>query len=192
MQMTTYIPHFLSVVVVVGMMYSFLSPRTGLVNHALTAVGIDPIFFMSESSWFRALYIGSGVWQNTGWSSIIYIAAIAGIDPTLYEAAIVDGASKIKRIIHITIPCILPTAIILLIMQCGGIMNIGFEKVFLMQNNLNLETAEVISTYVYKAGMIDAQFSFASAVGLFNSVINCALLFGVNWVSRRVSDTSLF
>ena len=192
MQMTTYIPHFLSVVVVVGMMYSFLSPRTGLVNHALTAVGIDPIFFMSESSWFRALYIGSGVWQNTGWSSIIYIAAIAGIDPTLYEAAIVDGASKIKRIRHITIPCILPTAIILLIMQCGGIMNIGFEKVFLMQNNLNLETAEVISTYVYKAGMIDAQFSFASAVGLFNSVINCALLFGVNWVSRRVSDTSLF
>lgn len=192
MQMTTYIPHFLSVVVVVGMLYTFLSPRTGVVNHALSAFGAEKVFFMAEPGWFQSLYVWSGVWQTTGWSSIIYIAAIAGIDPALYEAAIVDGASKLKRIWHITIPSIMPTAIILLIMQCGRVMNIGFEKVFLMQNNMNLEASEVISTYVYKAGMIDAQFSFASAVGLFNSVINCLLLFAVNWISKKTGDTSLF
>lgn len=192
MQMVTYAPHFLSVVVLVGMMTTMLSPRTGVINHILNAFGFESIFFMAEAGWFKSLYVWSGAWQNTGWSSIIYMAAIAGIDPSLYEAAIVDGATRMKRIIHITIPGILPTAIILLIMQCGRIMNIGFEKVYLMQNNMNIEASQIISTYVYEAGMINAQTSFASAVGLFNSVINCALLFLVNAIAKKTSETSLF
>lgn len=192
MQMVTYAPHFLSVVVVVGMMTNMLSPRTGIVNHMLSSLGVEPIFFMSEPGWFRHLYVWSGVWQSTGWSSIIYIAAIAGIDASLYEAAIVDGASRLKRIWHITLPGLLPTAIILLIMQCGSIMSIGFEKVYLMQNDMNLSTSQIISTYVYEAGLVDAQFSFAAAIDLFNSVINCVLLVIVNTISKKASETSLF
>ena len=190
MQMVTYAPHFLSVVV--GMMTNMLSPRTGIVNHMLSSLGVEPIFFMSEPGWFRHLYVWSGVWQSTGWSSIIYIAAIAGIDASLYEAAIVDGASRLKRIWHITLPGLLPTAIILLIMQCGSIMSIGFEKVYLMQNDMNLSTSQIISTYVYEAGLVDAQFSFAAAIDLFNSVINCVLLVIVNTISKKASETSLF
>ncbi|MCL2832161.1 MAG: ABC transporter permease subunit [Treponema sp.] len=192
MQMLTYAPHFLSVVVLVGMMTTMLSPRTGIVNFALRAVGFDNVFFMAEPAWFKTLYVFSGVWQNCGWSSIIYIAAIAGIDPNLFEAAIVDGASTFKRIIHVTIPSIMPTIIILLILQCGQIMSVGFEKVFLMQNNINMPASDVISTYVYRAGMINAQISFASAVGLFNSVINCALLVIVNQIAKKKGETSLF
>ncbi len=192
MQMVTYAPHFISVVVIVGMLQTMLSPNYGLVNHFLNAIGLEDVFFMAEPAWFKSLYVWSGVWQTTGWSSIIYIAAIAGIDPSLYEAAIVDGASRIKRIIHITIPGILPTAIILLIMQCGRIMSIGFEKVYLMQNDMNISSSQIISTYVYEAGMINAQISFASAVGLFNSVINCILLVIVNQVAKKTSETSLF
>ncbi|MCI9552406.1 MAG: sugar ABC transporter permease [Acutalibacter sp.] len=192
MQMVTYAPHFLSVVVVVGMMTNMLSPRTGIVNHMLSSLGVEPIFFMSEPGWFRHLYVWSGVWQSTGWSSIIYIAAIAGIDSSLYEAAIVDGASRLKRIWHITLPGLLPTAIILLIMQCGSIMSIGFEKVYLMQNDMNLSTSQIISTYVYEAGLVEAQFSFAAAIDLFNSVINCVLLVIVNTISKKASETSLF
>ena len=192
MQMVTYAPHFLSVVVVVGMMFNMLSPRTGIVNHLLQSFGMEPIFFMSEPGWFRHLFVWSGLWQNMGWSSIIYIAAIAGIDSSLYEAAIVDGASRLRRIWHITIPGLMPTATILLIMQCGSIMSIGFEKVYLMQNDMNLETSQIISTYVYEAGMINSQFSFAASVDLFNSVINCALLIIVNTFAKKVGETSLF
>lgn len=192
MQMITYAPHFLSVVVVVGLLTSMLSPRTGIINHLLKQLNIGSTYFMAEPAWFKSLYVWSGVWQSTGWGSIIYIAAIAGISPSLYEAAIVDGASKLQRIWHITLPSILPTAIILLIMQSGRIMNIGFQKVYLMQNDLNLASSEVISTFVYKSGLINAQFSFASAVDLFNSVINCILLFIVNKISKNVSETSLF
>ena len=192
MQMLTYAPHFLSVVVVVGMMSTMLSPRTGIGNYALRAAGLESIFFMAEPHWFKTLYVFSGVWQNCGWSSIIYIAAIAGIDPSLFEAAIVDGASTFKRIINVTIPSIMPTIIILLILQCGQIMSVGFEKVFLMQNTINMPASDVISTYVYRAGLIDAQISFASAVGLFNSVINCALLVIVNTIAKKNGETSLF
>jgi putative aldouronate transport system permease protein len=192
MQMLTYAPHFLSVVVVVGMMTTMLSPSTGIVNHALRAAGLKGVFFFAEPLWFKTLYVFSGLWQNCGWSSIIYIAAIAGIDPALYEAAIVDGASTFRRILHVTIPGIMPTIIILLILQSGQIMSVGFEKVFLMQNNLNMPASDVISTYVYRAGLINAQISFASAVGLFNSVINCALLVIVNTFARKNGETSLF
>lgn len=193
MQMLTYAPHFLSVVVVVGMLNTMLAPTTGIVNHALQAMGGERVFFMAESFWFKPLYVFSGIWQSMGWSSIIYIASIAGIDPALYEAAVVDGASRLRRVVHVTLPGILPTVIILLILQCGRIMNIGFEKVYLMQNALNLDSSEVISTYVYKSGMLSAQFSFASAVGLFNSVVNFAMLLLVNGISRTLGDrTSLF
>ena len=192
MQMLTYAPHFLSVVVIVGMMTTMLSPRTGIVNFALRAAGFESIFFMAEPTWFKTLYVFSGIWQNCGWSSIIYIAAIAGIDPNLFEAAIVDGASTFRRIIHITIPSIMPTIVILLILQCGQIMSVGFEKVFLMQNNINMPASDVISTYVYRAGLLNAQISFASAVGLFNSVINCTLLVIVNQIARKKGETSLF
>ena len=192
MQMITYAPHFLSVVVVVGMMTTMLSPRTGVLNHGLRALGFEPIFFMAEPGWFKTLYVLSDVWQHCGWSSIIYIASIAGIDPNLYEAAIVDGASTFKRIIHITLPSILPTITILLILQCGRIMSIGFEKVYLMQNNINMPASDVISTYVYRAGLLNAQISFASAVGLFNSIINCTLLVIVNQFAKKKGETSLF
>ena len=192
MQMITYAPHFLSVVVIVGIMTTMLSPRTGIVNHMLNQLNIESVYFMAEPVWFKSLYVWSGIWQTTGWGSIIYIAAIAGISPSLYEAAVVDGASKLQQIRHITIPSIMPTAIILLIMQSGRIMNIGFQKVYLMQNDLNLASSEMISTFVYKAGLINSQFSFASAIDLFNSVINCILLFSVNYISKKVRQTSLF
>ncbi|TDF97208.1 ABC transporter permease [Paenibacillus piri] len=192
LQTVTYAPHFLSTVVMVGLILVFLSPRNGMVNLAISALGGEPVYFMTEAGWFKTVYVFSDVWQNVGWASIIYLAALAGIDPQLYEAAVMDGASKFKRIIHITIPCLMPTAIILLILNFGHVMSVGFEKVFLMQNNLNIEASEVISTYVYKNGLVGSQYSFSSAIGLFNSVINFTLLIVVNSISRRISQTSLW
>jgi putative aldouronate transport system permease protein len=191
-QTVTYAPHFLSAVVLVGIMMAFLSPSNGIVNHFIVFLGGEPIAFFSEPNWFKSLYVLSDVWQNAGWASIIYMAALAGIDPQLYEAAVVDGASKFRKIIHITIPCLMPTAIILLILNVGHVMSVGFEKVFLMQNNLNRETSEVISTYVYTQGLLGAQYSFSAAVGLFNSVVNFCLLIAVNHLSKRASQTSLW
>ena len=191
-QMVTYAPHFLSTVVMVGMMVAFLSPTSGNINSLIKLCGGKPIFFMAESGWFKPLYVFSTIWQNAGWRSIIYIAALANIDPQLYEAAEVDGASKLQKIRYVTLPGVLPTAIIMLIMETGRMMNIGFEKAFLMQNPVNLEASEIISTYVYKVGLLNAQFSFATAVGLFNAAVNICLLLMVNWIARRVSETSLW
>lgn len=191
-QTLTYAPHFLSTVVLVGMITAFLSPRNGIINEVIKAFGGTPIFFMIEPKWFKTIYVFSGIWQNIGWGSIVYMAALAGIDTQLYEAAIVDGASKLKRLWHITIPCIIPTAIILLIMDVGHMMNVGFEKVFLMQNSLNMKASDVISTYVYRTGLQGSEFSFSSAVGLFNSVVNFILLIAVNKVSKKFSETSLW
>jgi len=191
-QTVTYAPHFISTVVLVGMIMIFLSPRNGLVNTFIKGVGFEPIFFMGEPGWFKSLYVWSGVWQNAGWGSIIYIATLAGVNPELYEAAIVDGASKFQRILFIDIPSIIPTATILLILNLGRIMSVGFEKVFLMQNDLNLESSEIIATYVYKTGLLGAQFSFSSAVGLFNNLINFLLLVFVNRMARKYSSTSLW
>lgn len=191
-QTVTYAPHFLSTVVLVGMMMSILSPRNGVVNQVIQMFGMKPIYFMAEPEWFKSVYVWSGVWQNAGWNSVIYMAALAGIDPGLYEAAIVDGANKRQRIWHINVPGILPTAITLLILNTGKIMALGFEKVFLMQNGLNLISSEVISTYVYKSGLVGADYSFSTAVGLFNSIINFILLISVNKISRKVTETSLW
>lgn len=191
-QTVTYAPHFLSTVVLVGMLTAMLSPKSGVVNPLLSTMNIEPVYFLAEEKWFKSIYVWSGIWQNTGWGSIIYMAALAGIDPQLHEAAIVDGATKLQRIWNITIPGILPTAITLLILNTGKIMTIGFEKIFLMQNSLNLAASEVISTYVYKSGLLGAQYSYSTAVDLFNSVINLLLLMTVNYISRKVSETSLW
>jgi len=191
-QNLTYAPHFISTVVMAGMIVSFLSPSNGIVNEIIVALGGDPISFMTKSNMFKSIYVWSGVWQGAGWGSIIYLATLAGIDQQLHEAAIVDGATRLQRIRYINIPGILPTVIIMLIMDSGKIMSVGFEKVFLLQNPLNMEVSDVISTYVYRVGLINAQYSFSTAVGLFNSVINFTLLIIVNTISKRVSETSLW
>ena len=191
-QMATYAPHFISMVVLVGMLNIFISPYTGFINQIIKATGREPILFAAEAKWFSTLYVFSGVWQNMGWEAIIYIAALAGISPELYEAASIDGAGKFKKILHIDIPGILPTIIVLLILNTGKIMNIGFEKAYLMQNPVNLEASEIIATYVYKVGLLNFQFSFSTAVDLFNTVINFALLFVVNIVSKKTTDIYLW
>lgn len=191
-QTITYAPHFLSTVVLVGIVVMFLAPETGMINKLIVLFGGQPISFITEPAWFKTIYVGSGVWQQMGWSSIIYLAALAGIDPQLHEAAKVDGATRLQRIWHVNLPGIMPTIVILLILNMGSIMGVGFEKVFLMQNDLNLESSEVISTYVYKSGIIQAQYSFSSAIGLFNSIINFTLLILVNFAAKRMNQTSLW
>ncbi|THF74808.1 ABC transporter permease [Cohnella fermenti] len=191
-QTVTYAPYFLSTVVLVGMLTVFLSPTTGVVNHILSWFRIEPISFMTEPSWFKTLFVGSNVWQTAGWGSIIYIAALTNIDPHLHESAMIDGATRMQRIRHINIPGILSTIMILFILQVGSMMSVGFEKVFLMQNELNREASDVFATYVYRSGILGAQYSFASAVGLFNSVVNLLLLLVVNRAARRISGNSLW
>ena len=188
-QTVTYIPYFISTVVLVGMMSTFFSTVSGAYGYfsQLLGKGIPPVL-MGIGSTFRHFYVWSNIWQNLGWGTIIYIAALSAVNPELYEAAEIDGASRWKRLIHIDFPTILPTAAILLVLRFGSIMTIGFEKALLMQTPLNLQTSEIISTYVYKVGLqAGGNFSFAAAVGLFNSVINCILLFSVNQTARRLS-----
>lgn len=191
-QTVLYAPHFISTVVIIGMITIFFSPSMGVVNTLLNALGMDSIYFMGKPGYFRHLYVWSGIWQSMGWGAIIYLAALAGVDPGLHEAASIDGASRIQRIVHINIPSIMPTIIIMLILQVGRIASVGYEKVYLMQNELNMEVAEVISTYVYKRGLINNNYSFSTAVGLFNNVVNVILVLIANKVSQKCSDTSLF
>ena len=191
-QMITYAPHFISTVVMVGIILLILSPSSGIINQFIQLFGGKPIDFMAKPEWFKSIYVWSGVWQGMGYSSIIYIAALAGIDPTLHEAAIVDGASRWQRIWHVNIPGILPTVTILLIMNFGSIMSVGYEKILLMQNSLNMAKSDVISTFVYRMGLESAQYSFSAAVGLFNAVINFILLAIVNTVAKKLGETSLW
>jgi putative aldouronate transport system permease protein len=191
-QTITYAPHFLSTVVVVGIVIMLLSTQKGIVNHVIEWTGGTKISFMTEPAWFKTIYVFSGVWQSVGWGSIIYLAALAGVDPQLHEAAIMDGASRLQRIYHINIPAIMPTIVILLILNMGHVMSVGFEKVYLMQNDLNMESSDVISTYVYRSGIIGAQYSFSAAIGLFNSIVNFILLIAVNFTARRLNETSLW
>lgn len=191
-QTVSYAPHFISTVVFVGMLFLFTSPSVGIVNILVSKLGGPRIYYMGSAAWFRPVYVLSDIWQETGWGAIIYLAALASINPELYEAATIDGATKFQRILHIDIPAILPTVTILLVLRAGAIMSLGFEKAFLMQSSLNLDYSEIISTYVYKVGLQGAQFSFASAVGLFNSVANLALLLIVNRVARALGETSLW
>jgi len=191
-QTVIYAPHFISIVVLVGMLNVFLSPNSGLVNHIVTYFGGEPILFMADAGWFRPLYVLSGIWQETGFATIIYLAALAGVSPELHEAAVMDGASKWKRVWHVDIPGILPTVVILLVLALGNVMGIGFEKAFLMQSDLNYDTSNILPTYVYEQGIQQAQYSFSAAVGLFNSVVNIVLLVIVNRVAKKLTDTSLW
>ncbi|MGC4190081.1 MAG: ABC transporter permease subunit [Thermomicrobiales bacterium] len=192
-QMVSYAPHFISTVVIVGLLFQFVDVN-GLVNQLLGLAGIGPIRFMSEVKYWDSLYVWSGVWQSVGWGAIIYLAALAGIDPTLHEAAIVDGATKVQRMRDIDLPGIIPVAVILLILNMGGLLRSGFEKVILMQNSLNTTKTEVIDSYVYHIGLQAPlpQYSFATAIGLFSSLIGLLLLFAANAISRRVGDSSLW
>jgi putative aldouronate transport system permease protein len=190
-QTITYAPHFISVVVFCGMIIAFLDPETGIVNNVLKWLGFEPIRFMESPAWFKSIYVWSNEWQNLGWGAIIYLAALAGIDPQLHEAAKVDGATRLQRIWHINLPGIMPTIIILLILNMGNLMSIGFEKILLLQNDLNLDSSQVIQTYVYNAGLLHGQYSYSTAVGLFNSVVNFILLVTFNQLARR-TGTSLW
>ena len=191
-QMVTYAPYFISTVVMVSIIMLFLSPRLGIVNTIAGALGFEAINYLGEPGMFRTIYVLSDVWQTMGYSAVIYLAALAGVDPSLYEAAKVDGANRLQKILNVDLPGILPAAVIILILSVGNIMALGFEKMYLLQNPLNLSTSEIISTYVYKIGLLNANYSFATAVGLFNSLINLVLLLVVNAVAKRASNTSLW
>ena len=191
-QMITYAPHFISTVVMVSIIILMLSPHVGIVDHLFSLLGMPMTNFLGIPEFFKSIYVWSGIWQEMGYASIIYIAALAGVDPSLYEAARIDGASRWKKIIHIDLPSLIPITVIMLILSLGSVMGVGFEKIYLMQNPLNASSSEVISTYVYKVGLLGANFSFSAAVGLFNSVINLILLLTVNFFARKVSETSLW
>jgi putative aldouronate transport system permease protein len=190
-QMVTYAPYFISTVVMVGMLFQILDPQIGIVAKMLGNKA-GQLNLLGDAKYFKSLYVWSGIWQGTGYSSIIYLAALAGVDPSLQEAAIIDGASKVKRIWHVDLPSIAPTIVILLILSVGGIMSVGFEKVYLMQNSMNASSSEIISTYVYKVGLVSANFSFSTAIGLFNSVVNLILLASVNFIAKKLGETSLW
>lgn len=191
-QTVSYMPYFLSTVVIVGMMHNFFGINHGIINNILELLGYERIPFFMDSRFFRPLYVGSEIWQNFGYGSIIYIAAMSGINVDLYEAAIIDGAKRLQQIWHITLPGIRPTIIIILIFSIGNLMSEGFQKIILMYNPATYEVADVISSYVYRRGLIDMEFSFATAVGLFNSIVNFCLLVTANAISKRISEISLW
>lgn len=191
-QTITYAPNFISTIVMCGMLILFLSPSVGIINTVIKSFGGEAINFMAKKEYWRHLYVWSGVWQGMGWSSVIYFAALSGISPELHEAAKCDGATKFQIIRYIDFPSILPTATIQLILSCGSILSIGFEKAFALQNDLNTSVSEIISTYVYKVGMIDNNMSYSSAIGLFNTMVNLVILIIVNKAADKMSGTSLF
>lgn len=191
-QLVSFAPYFISTVVMVSIIMLFLAPRLGFVNVAMNVLGMDSINFLGQPGMFRSIYVWSDIWQTAGYSAVIYLAALAGVDPSLYEAAKVDGASRFQKIRHIDLPGILPTITIIFILNVGSVMSLGFEKVYLLQNPLNKINSEIIATYVYQIGLLNANYSFATAVGLFNSCINLILLVVVNRVAKRLSNTSIW
>lgn len=194
LQTVFFAPHFISTVVVVGMMQAFLSPETGIINILLKNLGLieEGIYFTRLEGWFIPMYIISGLWQNMGWNAAIYLSALTAIDTELYDAAAVDGASKWQQLIRITLPCIWPTIVIQLILKCGHIMSVGYEKVLLMQTSTNLGVSQIISTFVYEKGISSQQYDYATAIGLFNAVINLIILLLVNRIAKKRSDVSLW
>ena len=191
-QTISYLPHFISTIIIVGMVNEFLSPTSGIVNMLIRKLGGEPIFFIVEPAYFRTIYIGTSIWQGLGWSSIIYLAALTNIDVGLYEAADIDGAGRFKKIWHITLPGISPTVVTLFIITVGQIMSISFEKVLMLQNGGNMEVAEVIGTYTYKMGLINSNYSYSAAVGLFEGILGVILVSSANFISKRLSDTALW
>lgn len=191
-QMVTYAPYFISTVIMVSILIVTLSPNVGIVSKFLQMLGMDNTNFMGIPGLFKTIYVWSDVWQHAGYGAIIYLAALSGVNTELYEAAKVDGASRLQKIANIDIPSLIPVSVILLILNLGNIMKLGFEKIYLMQNPLNISTSEVISTYVYKVGLLNSSFSFSAAIGFFNSVVNLILLVSVNYLARKLSNTSLW
>ncbi len=191
-QTFSYLPYFISTVVVVGIMHQILSPTTGVVNNIITFFGGEAINFITQPKWFKPIYIISGIWSNIGYNSIIYLSALTTINPELYEASFIDGAGRWDKIYHITLPGILPVIIILFLLSLGSLINIGYEKAYLMQNSLNLSSSEIIGTYVYKQGLIDLKYSYSTAVGLFQSMLNFILITVANTISRKIADISLW
>ncbi|UXN67777.1 ABC transporter permease subunit (plasmid) [Devosia neptuniae] len=191
-QTVVYLPHFISVVIVAGIVINFLSPSTGVINIFLKWVGLEPIYFLTQPEWFRPVFIGSSIWKEAGFESIVYLAAIAGVSPTLYESARVDGASRWQMIWRITLPCILPTIIIMLIIRIGNLVEVGFEYIILLYQPSTYETADVVSTFIYRTGLQGTQYDLATAAGLFNAVIAFVLVYSANRISRKLSSTSLW
>lgn len=190
-QMITYAPHFISTITVCGMVLLFFNREYGVVNGVISLFGGSKVDWLSNAKFFDVLYVGSGIWQGTGWGTIIYLAALSGISPELIEAAKIDGASRLKIIWYINIPTILPTIVIMLILNCGGLLNVGFEKVFALQNDLNLSVSNVLGTYTYQIGLQGGQFSYAAAIGLFNNIVNILILIFVNMIAKKLSDISI-
>lgn len=191
-QTILYLPHFISVVIVAGLVVTFLSPGTGVVNNILSAFGFERIYFLTLPEWFRSIYVGSNIWKEAGFDSIIYLAAIMGINPALYESAQVDGASRLQMITKITLPCILPTIAVLLVIRLGNILEVGFEYIILLYQPTTFETADVISTYIYRLGLQGARYDIATAAGIFNAVIALIVVLFANAMSRRVTRTGVF
>lgn len=191
-QMLSYAPHFISTVVICGMITMFTKVDTGAFNIALRALGLESVDFLTKPDLFKHIYVWSGVWQNMGWSAIIYISALAGVDYQMHEAAIIDGASKLQRIRYIDLPSIVPTMVMLLVMRCGNLMNVGMEKAFLLQNDLNSSASNIISVYVYNVGLVQRDYGYSAAVGLFNTLINFVMVICANQFSKRVFKESLF
>lgn len=192
MQMVTFAPHFISTVVVCSMVLLFFDRSQGLVNNVIAALGGERYDFVSSTRYFSSLYVWSGVWQNLGWNAIIYIAALSSVSPELIEAARVDGATRLQIVRYVNFPAILPTVITMLILSVGSLLNVGFEKIYLLQNPLNMEASRVISTYVYEIGLQGGQFSYSTAIGLFNNVVNIVVIILVNGISKRVTRVALW
>ena len=191
-QTVSYAPHFISTIVMCGMIIMFTNPSTGIINKGLNLLGIESIPFMQKPEMFKWVYVLSGIWQGMGWGAIIYFAALAGVDKNLLEAAEIDGASRFQKMIYINLPVLVPTMITLFILQCGSLLSVGYEKVYALQNSTNTTGSEVISTYVYKSGLINKDFAFSTAAGLFNSVVNCVILITSNTLSRHLAHASLW
>ncbi|WP_408015036.1 ABC transporter permease [Saccharibacillus alkalitolerans] len=192
LQTTVYLPHFISIVVMVGLLNVLLSPNSGVIGHLLQSIGLGDVNLLGSTSTFVPVYVLSEIWQHCGWNSIIYLAALSTVDPQLYDAAKIDGASRWQTIRNIEIPALIPTIIILFVLSMGSVLSTGFEKIFLMQNSLNLPVSEVIATYVYKIGIVSNQFSYSAAIGLFNTLINFFFLYTMNLIARKTSETSLW
>lgn len=190
-QTASYLPHFISTVIVAGMIMEILASN-GIVNQLIEMITGEKIIFMQSADWFRTIYVGSEVWQRTGWGAILYLAALTNIDPNLYEAAAIDGAGRLRQTWHVTIPGILPTVVTLLILNIGSFMNVGFEKILLLYNPLNYATSDVVSTYLYRIGLISNNFSYSTAIGLFQAIIGFVLVMSANMISKKVTDRSLW
>lgn len=191
-QTVVYMPHFLSWVIVGGILVGLLSPTTGFVNHIISSLGFQPIYFLGDNDYIRTILIGSGIWKDSGWGTIIYLAAIAGINPELYEAAVIDGAGRLRQTFSITVPTILPTIMILLLLHIGNFLDFGFERVFVFLNSLNNQNGEIIDTYVYRAGLVDRQYSYTTAIGLFKSVVGLLLIVIGNTLSKKTTGEGLY